>query len=212
MMTKIIIADDHQIIIDGLKALLQQEEQFQIIAEVSNGKALIDNGIALQPDLILMDIGMPIMNGIKAAKEIKKSHPDIKILVLTTYADHKNIKEMLRIGVDGYILKDSGKDNFITAIRTIIQGQTYYDKRVTEVLMNSFNKKKSTFNTPTPLTVREKQIIQLIAEGMSTLQISETLFLSILTVETHRKNIYTKLGLNKVATLVRYAVEEGIIE
>ncbi|CAM1373088.1 response regulator [Tenacibaculum xiamenense] len=211
MNVNIAIADDHQIIIDGIKALLQNEKQYKIIAEASNGQELINEAIPLMPDLILMDIGMPIMDGISATRKIKKEHPGIKILILTTYADPKRIKEMLKIGVDGYILKDSGKDNFITAIQTIMQGKTYYDSRITEIMMDSFNKKKSIAKTPTPLTQREKEIIRLISEGMNTKQIANTLFLSLLTVETHRKNIYTKLGLNKVATLVRYAVEEGIV-
>lgn len=211
MTVKIAIADDHQIIIDGIKALLQNETQYQIIAEATNGKILIEKAIPQQPDLVLLDIGMPVMDGITTAREIRKNHPHIKILILTTYTDPKHIKEMLKIGVDGYMLKDSGKDNFINAIQSIIQGNTYYDSRITEIMMNSFNKKKATHKTPTPLTQREKQVIQLIAEGMNTKQIATTLFLSLLTVETHRKNIYTKLGLNKVATLVRYAVEEGIV-
>ncbi len=212
MITKICIADDHQIIIDGLIDMLKEEKQLQIIGTATNGQLLLDTLQQVQPDLILMDIGMPIMDGITASRAIKKIDPQIKILILTTYADSKTIKEMLKIGVDGYVLKDSGKSNFITAIYTIMKGENYYDTRVTEVMMHSYHPKKSSFKTPTPLTPREKEIICLIADGMNTNEIAETLFLSLLTVETHRKNIYTKLGFNKVASLVRYAIEEGLVD
>ncbi|MES2556918.1 MAG: response regulator transcription factor [Bacteroidota bacterium] len=211
-MIRLLIADDHQIIIDGLKALLENETFVTIVGEATNGKELIDTGLLLQPDFILMDIGMPEMDGIAAAQIIKKNHPTIKILVLTTYADQKTIREMLKIGVDGYVLKDSGKAIFIEAIQTIAAGNTYFDRRVTEVMMNSFQPRKKKPDTLTPLSPREKDIVRLIAEGKSTGEMAETLHLSLLTIETHRKNIYTKLGMNKVASLVRYALEEGLLD
>lgn len=209
-MTKIIIADDHQLIIEGIKSLMANESDIQIIADVSNGKLLLECDLLTEVDLVLMDIGMPVMDGLETTKSLKKSHPNLKVLVLTTYADQRSIKQMLKLGVDGYVLKDSGKASFLDAIETIMGGGTYYDKRVTDVMMQSFNKKSNA--TPTPLTEREKDVIRLIAEGMSTNEIAEKLFLSALTVETHRKNIFTKLGMKKVASLVRYAIEEGLVD
>ncbi|ASS50842.1 MAG: hypothetical protein A3D31_14930 [Candidatus Fluviicola riflensis] len=211
-MIRLLIADDHQIIIDGIRALLENEAFITIVGEAVNGKELIDNGLLLNPDFILMDIGMPEMDGITAAQIIKKNHPEIKILVLTTYADQKSIREMLKIGVDGYVLKDSGKDIFIEAIQTIIAGNTYFDRRVTEVMMSSFQPQKKKLDTLTPLSPREKDIVRLIAEGKSTVEMAGILHLSLLTIETHRKNIYTKLGMNKVASLVRYAIEQGLLD
>ena len=211
-MIRLLIADDHQIIIDGIRALLENEALITIVGEAVNGKELIDNGLLLNPDFILMDIGMPEMDGITAAQIIKKNHPEIKILVLTTYADQKSIREMLKIGVDGYVLKDSGKDIFIEAIQTIIAGNTYFDRRVTEVMMSSFQPQKKKLDTLTPLSPREKDIVRLIAEGKSTVEMAGILHLSLLTIETHRKNIYTKLGMNKVASLVRYAIEQGLLD
>ena len=211
-MIKIVIADDHQIIIDGLKSLLALEETIQIIGEANNGAVLLQSGLLANPDLILMDIGMPVMDGIEASRTIKKTHPAIKILVLTTYADQKSIKEMLKIGVDGYLLKDAGKDQFIEAIHAIMNGKTYFDSRVTAVVMNSLQPQKKVENSLTPLTPREKEIVKLIAEGKSTSEIAAMVHLSLLTVETHRKNIYTKLGMNKIASLVRYAIDEGLLE
>lgn len=211
-MIRIAIADDHQIIIDGLKALLEKEPTLEIVAECRNGLALIDTGLATHPDLVLMDIGMPVMDGIATTRAIKKTHPAVKILVLTTYADPKSIREMLKAGVDGYVLKDSGKEQFLEAISTIMNGGTHFDRRVTEIMLSSLQPKKKTTGTETPLSSREKDIVRLIAEGKSTSEIAEALHLSLLTIETHRKNIYTKLGINKIASLVRYALEEGLLE
>ncbi|MDH4471506.1 MAG: response regulator transcription factor [Fluviicola sp.] len=211
-MIKIVIADDHQLIIDGIKSLLANENTVQIVGEAKNGEELLRTGLLINPDLILMDLGMPIMDGIEASRKIKKDFPAIKILVLTTYADQKNIKEMLKIGVDGYLLKDAGKDQFIEAIHTIMNEKPYFDPRVTAVVMKSLQPQKNNANTLTPLTLREKEIVRLIAEGKSTHEIAATIHLSLLTVETHRKNIYTKLGMNKIASLVRYAIDEGLLD
>lgn len=211
-MTRIVIADDHQIIIDGLKALLEKETTLEIVGECRNGETLLQAGLSTNPDLILMDIGMPVMDGIAATRVIKKTHPGIKILVLTTYADPKSIREMLKAGVDGYVLKDSGKDQFLEAIRTIMDGDHYFDRRVTEIMMSSLQPRKKTADTLTPLSAREKDIVRLIAAGKSTAEMAETLHLSLLTIETHRKNIYTKLGMNKIASLVRYALDKGLLE
>lgn len=211
-MIKVVIADDHQLIIDGIKSLLVNESTIQIVGEAKNGDELLRNGLLMNPDLILMDLGMPVMDGIEASRRIKKDHPSIKILVLTTYADQKSIKEMLRIGVDGYLLKDAGKDQFIEAIHTIMNEKPYFDPRVTAVVMNSLQPQKKQSSTLTPLTTREKEIVRLIAEGKSTHEIAASIHLSLLTVETHRKNIYTKLGVNKIASLVRYAISEGLLD
>jgi two-component system nitrate/nitrite response regulator NarL len=207
-----VIADDHQIVIDGLKALLATENTIQVVGEVNNGSDLIQCVPQTSPDIILMDIGMPVMDGIEASRILKKEHPTIKILVLTMYAEQKHIKDMLKIGVDGYILKDSGKEEFLSATDALMNNETYFDKRVTAVIMNSFQPQKKQQNTYTPLTDREKEIVKLVAEGKSTAEIASLIHLSSLTVETHRKNIYTKLGMNKIAGLVKYALEEGLIE
>lgn len=211
-MIHIVIADDHQIVIDGLKALLAQESDLKITGQALHGAALLEAVAQTGPDLVLLDIGMPVMDGITASRTLKKTHPALKILVLTTYADPKNIQEMLKTGVDGYLLKDSGKARFVEAIHAIMQGGKYFDPRVTEVIMNSLQPPKKGSATLTPLSPREKEIVRLIATGKSTAEMAEQLHLSLLTIETHRKNIYTKLGMNKIASLVRYAMDEGILE
>lgn len=211
-MTKIVIADDHQIVIDGIKSLLEREIDLEIAGQALTGKELLETGLLCEPDLILMDIGMPVMDGITASREIRKTHPEIRILVLTTYADAKHIREMMKAGVNGYLLKDSGKDQFLEAIHTVMNGDKYFDQRVTEVIMDSLQPKKKSSTILTPLSPREKDIVRLIAKGDSTAEMAEKLHLSQLTIETHRKNIYTKLGMNKIASLVHYAINEGLLE
>lgn len=211
-MTKIVIADDHQIVIDGIKSLLEREIDLEIAGQALTGKELLETGLLCEPDLILMDIGMPVMDGITASREIRKTHPEIRILVLTTYTDAKHIREMMKVGVNGYLLKDSGKDQFLEAIHTVMNGDKYFDQRVTEVIMNSLQPQKKNSTILTPLSPREKDIVRLIAKGESTAEMAEKLHLSQLTIETHRKNIYTKLGMNKIASLVHYAINEGLLE
>lgn len=211
-MTKIVIADDHQIVIDGIKSLLEREIDLEIAGQALTGTELLETGLLCEPDLILMDIGMPGMDGITASREIRKTHPEMRILVLTTYADAKHIREMMKVGVNGYLLKDSGKDQFLEAIHTVMNGDKYFDQRVTEVIMDSLQPKKKSSTVLTPLSPREKEIVRLIAKGDSTMEMAEKLHLSQLTIETHRKNIYTKLGINKIASLVHYAINEGLLE
>ncbi len=209
---KIVLVDDHQIVIDGLKALLSDHEEIEIVGEANNGQEVIRNCLDLNPDLLLIDIGMPVMDGITTCAYIKKNHPEIKTLILTTFADRKNIRDMLKLDIDGYILKDSGKTVFIDAIRAVCNNEKYYDQRVVNNLMQGYSGKKDDEKQHTPLTKREKEIVRLIAQGMSTSEIAEELFLSQLTIETHRKNIYIKLGMNKIASLVRYAYENGLVD
>jgi len=208
-MIKIIIADDHKIVREGLSALLSSVEEIEIIEEAPNGLILLHQLKTLQPDLILLDIGMPVMDGIEAAAKIKVEFPKVKILVLTTYVEQAKIKKMLKIGVHGYLLKDSGKSGLLNAIKTITEGQNYYDQRVTDVVMNSYRPKKTTTPKSIVLTKREKEIALLITQGKSTKEIALELFISPFTVDTHRKNIFSKLGVNKVASLIRIAIEEG---
>jgi DNA-binding NarL/FixJ family response regulator len=209
-MIKIIIADDHQIIIDGLRMLLGEEDQLQIVGDALNGVTLINKIPKLQPDLVILDLGMPVMDGMEAALKIKELYPTLKILVLTTYSEPHRIKKMLKININGYLLKDAGKTKLLEAIYSIMDGNTYYDRRVTDIIMDSFKPLKTT-SSPR-LTKREKEIIRLIVKGKSTNEIAEELSRGKSTIETHRRNIFTKLGINKVASLVSYAIEEGLVE
>lgn len=210
-MIKIILVDDHKIVLDGLKALLSTADELEIIGEAQNGLILLHQLKTLKPDLVLLDIGMPVMDGIEAAAKIKKKYPEIKVLILSTYAEKAKIKKMLTIGVDGYILKDSDKEALLNAIKTVMfSDQKYYDHRVTDVIMNSYQPKKVDTQMPR-LTKRELEITKLIAAGKTTKEVAEELFISPLTVDTHRKNIFSKLGINKSVHLIQYAIREGLI-
>jgi DNA-binding NarL/FixJ family response regulator len=208
-MIKIIIADDHKIVREGLNALLSSAEEIEIIEEAPNGLILLHQLKTLEPDLVLLDIGMPVMDGIQAAAKIKVEFPKVKILILTTYVEQAKIKKMLKIGVHGYVLKDSGKAALLNAIRTVTEGQNYYDQRVTDIVMNSYKPQKKATSNNISLTKREKEIALLIVQGKSTKEIAQELFISPFTVDTHRKNIFSKLGINKVASLVTIAIREG---
>lgn len=210
-MIKVFITDDHRVIINGLIRLLDASSEIKIIGTALNGAILLNQLQTQQPDLILLDISMPVMNGIQAAKAIKKLYPAIKILVFTTFIDKAKVKKITKIGVDGYLLKDSKGDELIHAIKTIIGGTNYYDHRVVDLVMHDYKSTAST-SKMVLLTKREQEITRLIAQGKSTKEIAEELFISPLTVETHRRNIFTKLGINKTASLINYAHDSGFME
>ena len=209
---KIIITDDHDVIIDGLMALLSTENDIQIVGRANNGKQLLDIIKNKPVDLIILDIEMPEMNGVEAAEKIKEKFPELKILVLTMYNTPDFIANLLRHGIDGYILKNSRKKELLQAIRSVMMGRSFYAPEVTEMMMDSFRQEKyNKKNTPV-LTPREKEIIRLITEEYTSREIGEKLFISFHTVERHRKNIIAKLGVKNVAGLVKYAIRNGLVK
>ncbi|MFK7798417.1 MAG: response regulator [Aureispira sp.] len=210
-MINVFITDDHQVIINGLMRLLDASPEIKIIGTALNGAMLLDQLNTQQPDLILLDISMPVMNGIQAAKAIKKLYPAIKILVFTTFIDKTKVKKITKVGVDGYLLKDSKRDELIHAIKTIMGGTNYYDHRVVDLVMHDY-KNTSSISKMVLLTKREQEVTRLIAQGKSTKEIAEELFISPLTVDTHRRNIFTKLGINKTAALINYAHDNGFMD
>lgn len=207
-MINLFLVDDHQIVIDGLKALFAPIPSINIIGQALNGKDLLKQLQVVQPDIVLMDIGMPDMDGIKASRHIKEQYPNIKVLICTTHSENYKVKKCLQVGVEGYLLKGSGRGELIEALNRLMEGQSYYDARIVSVVMDSFNKRKR----KGALTEREIEVIQLICEGKKTKEIAQQLFLSPYTIETHRKNIFAKLGINKIADLMRYALENGIVD
>ncbi len=209
-MIKLLLADDHQIVLDGLKSLLKDVAHLKVVGESLNGVAALGQVPLVQPDVVLLDIGMPILDGIETAIRLKNQYPHIKILICTTYSDAHKVKKCLQAGVDGYLLKGSGRATLLDAIEQVMQGTTYYDEKIVKVVMESFNKKRKGQNVE--LTKREIEIVRLIAKGKSTKEIAEEFFLSPRTVETHRKNIFSKLGINKVAALIRYAIEQELLD
>ncbi|MFK7798565.1 MAG: response regulator [Aureispira sp.] len=209
-MTKIILADDHEMLINSIQRLLNSKPEIEVIGKALNGKALLEQLQTQQPDLILLDINMPVMNGMEAAKKIKKLYPAIKILVVTTHIYQAKIKRIIELGVDGYVLKKSNEAELLHAIQNVIKGIKYYDPLVVDILMNG--DEDTSLTSGIQLTERELEIIQLTAEGKTHREIGKILFLSPATIISHRKRIYTKLGVNGIIELINYANKHGLID
>jgi DNA-binding NarL/FixJ family response regulator len=207
---KIIIADDHRVFIDGMIALLREFPEMKVIAEAENGQQLVELVNAHQPDVVLTDIQMPVKDGITATKEIHKLFPQIHIIALSMMNESIYIKKMLEAGASGYILKTVNKEELISTIRKVATGEKYFSQEVTAQLMNNFSDKTSKENPADVLTKREKEILGLIAQGLTDKEIAEKVFLSPLTITTHRKNILSKLGLKNKVELARFAMENKL--
>ncbi|PIP54337.1 MAG: DNA-binding response regulator [Bacteroidetes bacterium CG23_combo_of_CG06-09_8_20_14_all_32_9] len=214
---RILIADDHDLIIDGIKAMLQSIPEFEIIGEARNGLEAVNKSLTLKPDVIIMDISMPVLSGIEACEQIIKKNPSVKIIMLTQYEDYEYIIQALNIGAYGYLLKTSRKNEFVEAINSVALGKKYMCQKVSDYLISGIlvqHKKKEKPETEinnVTLTRREKEIISLIADSNTNKQISEKLFISLRTVETHRKNLMQKLKVKNVVALIRYALQKKII-
>lgn len=211
---KILLADDHQIILDGLRMLLDQEEGIEVIAEVTDGEQVITEARKAQElDIILLDINMPKKDGIEVTKLLKTEFPEIRILIMTMYNRKEFIHNLIEAGVDGYILKNSGKKELVSALHALAKGEPYFGKEITRTIMKSYQKSRI-FDSPMEIeiTSREKEIIQLISEGLNTIEIGEKLFLSMHTVNTHRKNILSKLNVKNSIGVIRFGIQTGIIK
>lgn len=206
MKIKIIIADDHQLFIEGIKSILSHELNITIIAEASNGLELIkelEKGKI--PDIIITDIRMPVMDGISVTRIITKDFPNIPVLALTMFDQGTDVFEMLEAGAKGYITKDADKKELVAAIHALVNGEKYFGKNLPENVNNWIEPESG--NTQLELTRREKEILELLAKGRTTLQMAKELKLSKFTIDTHRKNIHKKLGIKTNAGLVNYALK-----
>ncbi|MFK7798656.1 MAG: response regulator [Aureispira sp.] len=210
-MIKAFIVDDQQVIIDGLTTILSAAPAIEIIGSALNGKLLLEQLQIQQPDIILLDISMPVMDGIKTAKSVKKLYPAIKILIFTTFMERSKIKKMTQVGVEGYMLKDSTKEQIIDAVNTIMTDSHYYDERVVTLVMNNY-KSTSSVSIKTPLTKREIEVCKLIVKGKTNKEIAEELVLSVNTISSHRKHIFSKLGINKAIDLAPYAYDNNWLD
>ncbi|OBY63993.1 hypothetical protein LPB301_11085 [Polaribacter reichenbachii] len=205
---KIILADDHKLLRDGLKNIIEQRSNMQIIAEASNGREVVKLCTKITPDVIIMDVSMPDLNGVEAARQILKSSPEIKIIGLSMHSSKQFIRGMFKAGAFGYLLKDGDSDELITAITTVMQHKRYLSKGVNQDFLNLF--KKGEGIEKEPLSTREKEVLQLIAEGKSSKIIGEKLFLSSKTVDVHRNNIMKKIDLYTIPELTKYAIQKGL--
>jgi DNA-binding NarL/FixJ family response regulator len=207
---KVLLVDDHQIIIDGLKSLLKNSDEIIVVAEANNGREALRILDILEIDVILMDIDMPVMNGINTLKEIGKQSFGVKVIILSMHNEAGMIKSLIELGANGYLLKSCPQDELIGAIKKVAAGQSYFSTDVTLALLNpagtSNPEKKNEL-----LTDRETEILKLIAAGFSNKEIGDQLFISHRTVDTHRTNLMKKLNVNNIAGLISYAIKTGIV-
>jgi DNA-binding NarL/FixJ family response regulator len=210
----LLIADDHDIIRRGLRALLQEQAGWHIAAEVEDGREAVAKASALKPDVAILDISMPSLNGLDAAKQIAKLSPHTKVLILTVHESDELIHKILAAGVRGYILKsDAGRD-LITAVRALLSNKTFFTAKVARMVMDGYLGKgpKGSEEASLQITGREREVVQLLAEGKTSKEVATMLNVSVKTVETHRSNILRKLDCHSVTELVRYAVRNHIVD
>lgn len=207
---RILLVDDHKIVLDGLEALLDGAEGYDCVATAENGQKALDMLKLFKVDVILMDIDMPVMNGIEATRQVKRLYPDIRIISLTQHNERGMVKQLMDCGSDGYLLKNIDRDELLLAVRTVIEGKRYFSEEVTANLKGK-TPEPSLNSTEIELTEREIEIVRLIAEGLSSKQIGEKLFISPRTVDTHRTNVMNKLDIHNVAGLIRFALKHGYV-
>ena len=209
MPVRIVLADDHVLVRQGLRSLLEREG-FQVVGEASDGQEAIRLTESFQPDIAIMDISMPILNGLNAAREMSRSSPKTKAILLTQHDEGQYISEALDAGVKGYVLKNQVASDLLLAIRQVSRGQVYLSPGISRAVMEAYHSKSE--KSKNPLTLRERQVLQLIAEGKSTKDVATLLGISVKTAESHRTRLMRKLGIHETASLVRYAVRQGFVQ
>jgi DNA-binding NarL/FixJ family response regulator len=209
---RIILADDHQIVRQGLRILLEAETDMQIVAEADNGRKVLKLAQELLPDIIIMDLSMPELNGIEATRQILSGAPEVKVIALSMHSDSLFVLNMIKSGASGYLLKDCALEELVKAIRAVVDDKTYLSPGVSDIVIRDFVTGWQTTNSSafSVLSPREREVLQLMAEGRSTNQIADGLCVSVKTVEAHRKQVMTKLGIHSVAELTKYAIRQGL--
>jgi DNA-binding NarL/FixJ family response regulator len=214
---RILVADDHDLMRRGIKTLLQTHAGWEICGEAQTGREAVSRTEELKPDIVVLDISMPDLNGIEAARRIRKASPETEVLILSLHFSDQLIREIVEAGVRGYIVKSDSDRDLIVAVETLAKRKPFFTPRATEVILSNFNNTGGTrVEVPETvqdrLTSREREIVQLLAEGKSSKEVANSLNISVKTAETHRANIMRKLQLHTVSELVRYAVRNQIIE
>ncbi len=213
MSITVFLADDHRMVRDGFRLLLETQPDIKVIGEAGTGREVVRQTAKLKPDIILMDIAMPELNGIEATKQIIESHSAAKIIILSMYSTTQHIFQALKAGAKGYILKESAGDDIIKAVRTVHSGKTFLCDEITDLVVGDYIEKRESAATDDPLSrlsTREREVLQLLVEGKSNTKIAELLFLSQKTVETYRSHLMQKLGINDLPGLVKFAIQHGI--
>ncbi len=212
---RILLADDHKVLRSGLRRILEEQPDLEVVGEAGDGREAVDLAHALQPDIVVMDIAMPQMNGMEATRQIVARNPNINVLILSMYSDENYIVQVLRAGARGYLLKDSAEDDLISAVRSVNAGLPFFSPKIARLLVGDSMQRlrdEAATDSYELLTPREREVLQLIAEGKSNKEVAAQLFVSPTTVETHRARIMDKLDLHSTAEIVLYAVRKGIIK
>jgi len=213
MSIRILLADDHRIVREGLRSLLEKQPGMEVIAEAENGRTTVALTRKLKPDVVIMDITMPDLNGIEATRQIISELPDVKVIALSMHSVRKLVAEILSAGASGYLLKHSAFEELGKALHTVINNQTYLSPKIAGIVVEHYVRHPSSQFAPSVssvLTVREREILQLLAEGNSTRQFASSLYVSVSTIESHRKKIMDKLCFHSIAELTKYAIREGL--
>ncbi len=211
---RVLIADDHTILRDGIRALLEDEPDMVVVGEAEDGRSAVKLACQLKPDVVVMDIAMPLLNGLEATRQIKHDCPHVKVLILTMHENEEYIRQVLASGAMGYILKDAAAHELMDAIHTVQRGEAVLSPAITRLVIENYLRwgDLQQDDTANRLSPREREVLQLIAEGYSNKQISEILSISIKTVQAHRMNLMAKLDLHDRADLIRYAIQRKIID
>jgi two-component system response regulator NreC len=214
MSIKIILADDHAVLRHGLSKSFQNEKDMEVIAQAKDGRTTVELVRELKPDVVIMDIGMPDLNGIEATRQIKQNHPKVKVIGLSMHSSKNFIIEMFRAGAVGYLLKDCEFDELVNAIRLVADNKTYISPAISDVVVENYMRQtpgsdNSAFSI---LSKREREVLQLLTEGKTTKQIAKRLHISSKTVEAHRLNMMNKLKIDSIAKLTKYAIQEGLTQ
>jgi two-component system response regulator NreC len=210
----VLLVEDHMMVRKGLRALLDVEADISVLAEAADGREALETAERLCPDIVVMDIAMPSLNGLEATRQIRQRCPSVKVLILTMHTNQEYVFQILRAGASGYVVKQAAPDELIAAIRAVHAGDTFLSPRISKTVVNQYLKHASVARSSDSydrLTEREREVLQLIAEGHSTRQIGEMLHISVKTVETHRAHLMQKLGVHSTAELTQYAIRKGVI-
>ncbi len=212
MATRIVLADDHRIMLEGLRILIGRDPGLQVVGQAGNGRDAVNLARRLRPDLVIMDVSLPELNGIEATRQVTAENPECKVIALSIHADTRYVLEMLKAGASGYLLKQCAFEELSRAIREVMANRAYLGPDVTHSLLKDYVQyfSRDEASAYTTLSPREREVLQLLAEGRSTREVAERLNLSVKTVETHRQNLMRKLGFQSTAQLVKYAIREGI--
>lgn len=213
--TRVLVADDHEVVRRGLRAILESHAGWEVCGEAANGRQAVELALQLTPDVVVMDINMPELNGLEATKQICKALPGTQVLILSAHDSEQLVREMLVSGARGYVLKTDAGEDLIAAVEALIAGRLFFTSSVSDFVMRGWRKPgdaESSSEMPARLSPREREVIQLLAEGRTNKEVATRLGISVKTVETHRKHIMDKLDLHSLSDLVRYAIQNGIIQ